>query len=121
MYSEKEAGWCLACELFSGLKLFGERYSGLEYDYRGLVHVFTQLKRNDRAAHYTRLLQHWSGELHHHHPAGTPVALSCVTTPCITDFNKTKKFNIRKIAGTYNQRHLLTEPIMQGCSTKNFR
>ncbi|CAB3227321.1 unnamed protein product [Arctia plantaginis] len=41
------------------LKLFGERYSGLEYDYRGLVHVFTQLKRTDRANHYNRLLQHW--------------------------------------------------------------
>ncbi|KAH9632881.1 hypothetical protein HF086_002703 [Spodoptera exigua] len=43
------------------LKLFGERYSGLEYDYRGLVHVFTQLKRHDRANHYNRLLQHWQG------------------------------------------------------------
>ncbi|XP_022120851.1 amyloid protein-binding protein 2 [Pieris rapae] len=41
------------------LKLFGERYSGLEYDYRGLVHVFTQLKRHDRAHHYNGLLQHW--------------------------------------------------------------
>lgn len=41
------------------LKLFGERYSGLEYDYRGLVHVFTQLKRHDRANHYNRLLQMW--------------------------------------------------------------
>ncbi|KAJ8722323.1 hypothetical protein PYW08_004725 [Mythimna loreyi] len=41
------------------LKLFGERYSGLEYDYRGLVHVFTQLKRHDRANHYNRLLQRW--------------------------------------------------------------
>ncbi|XP_039753580.1 amyloid protein-binding protein 2 [Pararge aegeria] len=41
------------------LKLFGERYSGLEYDYRGLVHVFTQLKRHDRALHYNSLLQHW--------------------------------------------------------------
>ncbi|XP_032517782.2 amyloid protein-binding protein 2 [Danaus plexippus] len=41
------------------LKLFGERYSGLEYDYRGLVHVFTQLKRHERAHHYNALLQHW--------------------------------------------------------------
>ncbi|KAM3957143.1 protein interacting with APP tail-1 isoform 1-T1 [Aphomia sociella] len=41
------------------LKLFGERYSGLEYDYRGLVHVFSKLKRHERAAHYERLLQHW--------------------------------------------------------------
>ncbi|XP_028177754.1 amyloid protein-binding protein 2 isoform X1 [Ostrinia furnacalis] len=41
------------------LKLFGERYSGLEYDYRGLVNVFTQLKRHERAAHYSRLLQRW--------------------------------------------------------------
>ncbi|XP_050684805.1 amyloid protein-binding protein 2 isoform X2 [Leptidea sinapis] len=41
------------------LKLFGERYSGLEYDYRGLVHVFSQLKRPDRANYYNDLLQHW--------------------------------------------------------------
>ncbi|KAG7308364.1 hypothetical protein JYU34_005562 [Plutella xylostella] len=41
------------------LKLFGERYSGLEYDYRGLVHVFTSLKRHDRAEFYNRLLHHW--------------------------------------------------------------
>ncbi|XP_063383689.1 amyloid protein-binding protein 2 [Cydia fagiglandana] len=41
------------------LKLFGSRYSGLEYDYRGLVHVFTQLKRHDRANHYSELLQDW--------------------------------------------------------------
>ncbi|CAG9786968.1 unnamed protein product [Diatraea saccharalis] len=41
------------------LKLFGERYSGLEYDYRGLVHVFTQLKQHHRAEHYNQLLQHW--------------------------------------------------------------
>ncbi|CAH2048884.1 unnamed protein product, partial [Iphiclides podalirius] len=41
------------------LKLFGERYSGLEYDYRGLVHVCTQLKRHERADHYSTLLQRW--------------------------------------------------------------
>ncbi|XP_068633114.1 amyloid protein-binding protein 2 [Battus philenor] len=41
------------------LKLFGERYSGLEYDYRGLVHVCTQLKRHERAEHYSALLQRW--------------------------------------------------------------
>ncbi|XP_053609551.1 amyloid protein-binding protein 2 [Plodia interpunctella] len=41
------------------LKLFGERYSGLEYDYRGLVHVCTQLKRHQRAQHYSALLQRW--------------------------------------------------------------
>ncbi|XP_041978890.1 amyloid protein-binding protein 2 isoform X2 [Aricia agestis] len=41
------------------LKLFGERYSGLEYDYRGLVYVFTQLKEHDRAWHYNLQLQHW--------------------------------------------------------------
>lgn len=41
------------------VKLFGERYSGLEYDYRGLVHVCTQLKRHDAAAHYARVLQRW--------------------------------------------------------------
>jgi hypothetical protein len=59
------------------LKLFGERYSGLEYDYRGLVHVFTQLKRHDRAHHYHRLLQHWHRQyilhvLSHHQPINVP-------------------------------------------------
>lgn len=41
------------------LKLFGERYSGLEYDYRGLIHVFTQLRKPERAAFYNQLLHHW--------------------------------------------------------------
>lgn len=41
------------------LKVYGEGYSGLEYDYRGLVHVFLQLKRHDHAALYDNLLRRW--------------------------------------------------------------
>ncbi|XP_049806241.1 amyloid protein-binding protein 2 [Schistocerca nitens] len=41
------------------LKLFGESYSGLEYDYRGLVHVYHELKEVDKVADYTYLLNNW--------------------------------------------------------------
>ncbi|XP_026289406.1 amyloid protein-binding protein 2 isoform X1 [Frankliniella occidentalis] len=42
-----------------GLKLFGETYSGLEYDYRGLCHVYGKLHDVERVAHYTFVLNQW--------------------------------------------------------------
>jgi len=41
------------------LKLFGESYSGLEYDYRGLVHVYHGLEDLEKVAEYTYLLNSW--------------------------------------------------------------
>ncbi|KAG7198690.1 hypothetical protein KM043_001688 [Ampulex compressa] len=41
------------------LKLFGESYSGLEYDYRGLLHIYTKLDKYDRVLEYTDTLNHW--------------------------------------------------------------
>lgn len=41
------------------LKLFGKAYSGLEYDYRGLLHVYTELKDTDRMLEYYYILSDW--------------------------------------------------------------
>ncbi|CAB0006437.1 unnamed protein product [Nesidiocoris tenuis] len=41
------------------LKLFSEAYSGLEYDYRGLIHVYTHLNQMDNAEGYLRIIEQW--------------------------------------------------------------
>ncbi|CAG2053710.1 unnamed protein product [Timema podura] len=59
------------------LKLFGEGYSGLEYDYRGLVHVYHALDDVDKVAEYTYLLNNW--KLHREfnaHLVAPPTGLS---------------------------------------------
>ena len=43
----------------TGLKLFGEGYSGLEYDYRGLLHVYNKLEDYEKISEYTDKLNHW--------------------------------------------------------------
>lgn len=45
--------------LFTGLKLFGESYSGLEYDYRGLCHVYESLEEIDKYLEYHEILETW--------------------------------------------------------------
>jgi hypothetical protein len=39
--------------------MFGGSYSGLEYDYRGLVHVYHELEDVEKVAEYTYLLNSW--------------------------------------------------------------
>lgn len=39
--------------------MFGESYSGLEYDYRGLVHVYHELEDVEKVAEYTYILNNW--------------------------------------------------------------
>nr|XP_031835390.1 amyloid protein-binding protein 2 isoform X2 [Nomia melanderi] len=41
------------------LKLFGESYSGLEYDYRGLIHLYTQMHEDDKKMEYETTLINW--------------------------------------------------------------
>ncbi|KAB0793914.1 hypothetical protein PPYR_13534 [Photinus pyralis] len=41
------------------LKLFGVFYSGLEYDYRGLIHVYTELNDIPNMLHYTHIMREW--------------------------------------------------------------
>lgn len=44
---------------FSGLRLFGKTYSGLEYDYRGLCHVYESLHDTDKYLEYSLILESW--------------------------------------------------------------
>ncbi|GFR91773.1 amyloid protein-binding protein 2 [Elysia marginata] len=41
-------------------ELFGEGYSGLEYDYRGLVRLYTQRGEFVKANHYNEIINRWS-------------------------------------------------------------
>ena len=41
------------------MKNFGETYSGLEYDYRGLLRVYGELKDYESSARYSMLLSQW--------------------------------------------------------------
>lgn len=42
-----------------GLRLFGQTYSGLEYDYRGLLHVYEELHENNNYSRFGDILDEW--------------------------------------------------------------
>lgn len=39
--------------------MFGESYSGLEYDYKGLCNVYNNLSENDKLLEYSQVLETW--------------------------------------------------------------
>lgn len=41
------------------MRLFGQTYSGLEYDYRGLLHVYEQTNDNDNFIKFCDILDEW--------------------------------------------------------------
>jgi tetratricopeptide (TPR) repeat protein len=43
----------------TGLRLFGATYSGLEYDYRGLCHVYEEIGDTDKYFEYANVLEDW--------------------------------------------------------------
>lgn len=45
---------------FPGKKLFGEGYSGLEYDYRGLLKLYRTTNNLAMADHYHDILHQWN-------------------------------------------------------------
>ncbi|XP_060521801.1 amyloid protein-binding protein 2 [Cylas formicarius] len=56
-YDEAEKLYLRSIEI--NLKLFGEAYSGLEYDYRGLIHVYTKLLENSKVLLYNKKMREW--------------------------------------------------------------
>lgn len=42
-----------------GLRLFGESYSGLEYDYKGLCNVYEYLNDTEKYLEYSQVLEAW--------------------------------------------------------------
>lgn len=57
IFKKKKEKRTIIC--FSGLKLFGHSYSGLEYDYRGLMHLYQKLEEQDKVFEYTNYLSEW--------------------------------------------------------------
>lgn len=51
---------CSMCSTYSGRKLFGDGYSGLEYDYRGLLRLYQAKTDVQKSAHYTAVLHEWN-------------------------------------------------------------
>lgn len=45
--------------LIQGLRLFGESYSGLEYDYKGLCNVYEYLNDTEKYLEYSHILETW--------------------------------------------------------------
>lgn len=41
------------------LKLFGRAYSGLEYDYRGLIHIYEVIDDHDNYIKYNNMMEDW--------------------------------------------------------------
>lgn len=44
----------------SGKKLFGEGYSGLEYDYRGLIKLYNSVGNYEKVFEYHNILSNWN-------------------------------------------------------------
>jgi len=44
----------------TGRKLFGDGYSGLEYDYRGLLRLYNAKGNTQKAAEYSSILHDWN-------------------------------------------------------------
>lgn len=50
---------CCYLLFFKGLRLFGQTYSGLEYDYRGLLHVYEELQDHEKYMQFSDILEEW--------------------------------------------------------------
>jgi hypothetical protein len=67
-----------------GKKLFGPSYSGLEYDYRGLLRLYQAQSYHQLAAEYETVLQEWALLRGQTHNADTevPLQFSAISTRC---------------------------------------
>ena len=50
----------VSISLSAGKKLFGPGYSGLEYDYRGLIRLYSNTENMDKMYQYYDVLSHWN-------------------------------------------------------------
>lgn len=50
---------CVLC-ISVGKKLFGEGYSGLEYDYRGLIKLYNSVGNYEKVFEYHNILSNWN-------------------------------------------------------------
>uniref|UniRef100_A0A1B6DWH1 Uncharacterized protein n=2 Tax=Clastoptera arizonana TaxID=38151 RepID=A0A1B6DWH1_9HEMI len=75
------------------LKLFSETYSGLEYDYRGLMHVYDKLGNVEEMAEYTVMLARWK-ELREQHALRDSAPLTLAECPTSLSYIKSLFSNV---------------------------
>lgn len=61
------------------LRLFGESYSGLEYDYRGLIHIYEYTGDQARYDQYSNVLEEW--RMLRENNQAVRVSIYCVDVP----------------------------------------
>lgn len=59
MKREEEAEKLYLRSIQIGIDLFGDAYSGLEYDYRGLIHAYTKMQDIHKLLHYSQIFREW--------------------------------------------------------------
>lgn len=55
----------IVCLRYSAVRVFGRGFSGLLYDYQGLIHLYENSNREELALYYTNELSTWS-EMYNH-------------------------------------------------------
>jgi hypothetical protein len=71
--------------LLAGHKLFGPGYSGLEYDYRGLLHVYNELEDAQKVANYHDMIRKWRALREAQNQSDSPVLMNLEPVKPIDD------------------------------------
>ena len=72
------------CVSVAGRKLFGLGYSGLEYDYRGLLRLYQFTGNTDKAYEYSLVLHEWN-HIRDHTNSEEKCPLELTTDESVTD------------------------------------
>lgn len=49
-----------------GVHLFGQAYTGLQFDYLGICHVYESLREYDKYLKFANIMDHWNMLRNHH-------------------------------------------------------
>ncbi|XP_053208377.1 amyloid protein-binding protein 2-like [Panonychus citri] len=60
MYPQAESYYLKAIDI--GIKVFGGAYIGLEFDYQGIIRIYTRTGETDKAYEYVKLLRAWKSK-----------------------------------------------------------
>lgn len=55
-----ECSFTNSCSYYAAVKLFGRSYSGLQYDYQGLIKLYSETGKEDLVSHYSDELSAWN-------------------------------------------------------------
>lgn len=70
------------------MRLFGQTYSGLEYDYRGLLHVYEELHDNENYVRFCDVLDEWRIMRSDEKRVSWKRTNNCANNNCLTSRNQ---------------------------------